>query len=465
MSLSFLKAQSLCLALSFALAADAPAALTPEQQAEAQALIAQFTAAEFAVRQQAVEKLIAMGPDVVPLVRKALDETKDAEAKLRGEMVLRGIAERFGVRIDEVARRWKMNAGPSRVTLHVKDRPLAEVLRLLAEQTGNRPPGVSEDDGRRALSLDLDGATWWEAIDRIAASCELRLERAPAVDEPRLRLIPRVGPDVGTCSGPVTLRVRPLTCTTRTTFFFGANDKDPRAGTVTLHGCRLLTSWETRLPVVGWEIELTRVTLGSGAAFTPKRARAAAAAGVTISPWTHRQDLLRGVQELELDDVPAGTATLAALEGVVRLTLGADAEERRMEDILADRGQSAAGDGVSLTRAGAAREGGTLTVTLGVRFVEERAHARAIFMRDSTLGLFLATEKGGRRRPDGLDWKCTPKPGARAGRNEVDPRSGTLTLTFADAPEDAVRPAIIYVYPGDVEVQEFRFAMKDAPTQ
>ena len=68
-----------------------PAELAPEQAKEAQGLIAQFTAAEFAVRQQAVEKLIALGPDVVPLVRKTLAETKDAEVKLRCEMVLKAL--------------------------------------------------------------------------------------------------------------------------------------------------------------------------------------------------------------------------------------------------------------------------------------------------------------------------------------------------------------------------------------
>ena len=35
---------------------------TPEQTKEAQALIAQFTSPEFAVRQKAVEELIKMGP-------------------------------------------------------------------------------------------------------------------------------------------------------------------------------------------------------------------------------------------------------------------------------------------------------------------------------------------------------------------------------------------------------------------
>ena len=45
----------------------------------AEALIKQFSAREFAARQQAVRKLVEMGPEVLPLIREALAETKDAE--------------------------------------------------------------------------------------------------------------------------------------------------------------------------------------------------------------------------------------------------------------------------------------------------------------------------------------------------------------------------------------------------
>lgn len=69
-------------------------ALTPEQAKEAQALIGQFGNAEFRVREQAVEKLIAMGLDVLPMVKKTMEETQDNEVKLRCEMVIKGVKER-----------------------------------------------------------------------------------------------------------------------------------------------------------------------------------------------------------------------------------------------------------------------------------------------------------------------------------------------------------------------------------
>ena len=98
------KASAALVALALA-ASTASAALTPAQQEEAQALIAQFAAPEFEIRQQAVQKLIAMGPDVLPLVRTELARTlvlrseallrrvaNDAEVKLRCEMVVKGVS-------------------------------------------------------------------------------------------------------------------------------------------------------------------------------------------------------------------------------------------------------------------------------------------------------------------------------------------------------------------------------------
>jgi len=76
------------------------AALTPEQEKTARALITQFADRRFAVRQQAVDKLVAMGPDVIPVVQKTLADTTDAEVKLRCEMTLKKIMDKYGVILD-----------------------------------------------------------------------------------------------------------------------------------------------------------------------------------------------------------------------------------------------------------------------------------------------------------------------------------------------------------------------------
>ena len=70
------------------------AELTPDQKLAAEVLIKQFTARQFAVRQQAVDRLVALGPDVLPMVKKALAETNDNDVKLRCRMVLKSLGAR-----------------------------------------------------------------------------------------------------------------------------------------------------------------------------------------------------------------------------------------------------------------------------------------------------------------------------------------------------------------------------------
>ncbi|HUV38967.1 MAG TPA: HEAT repeat domain-containing protein, partial [Planctomycetota bacterium] len=84
-----------CVSLSAVMvpASSARAALSAEREKEARALVAQFTDRRFEVRQQAVERLARMGPDVLPLVRRTLDETDDNEVRLRCRMVIDRLTE------------------------------------------------------------------------------------------------------------------------------------------------------------------------------------------------------------------------------------------------------------------------------------------------------------------------------------------------------------------------------------
>lgn len=105
----------------------ARADLTREQTKEAEALIKQFSAREFAVRQNAVEELVKMGPGVLPLVRKALAETKDAEVKLRCEIVIK--------RISEAQRKKSWNAAVARFEAMPNGvRQVRELLQMLGAQ-------------------------------------------------------------------------------------------------------------------------------------------------------------------------------------------------------------------------------------------------------------------------------------------------------------------------------------------
>ena len=69
----------------------AHAELTAEQVKEAEALIVQLSQQDPAVRREAVIGLMEMGPEVLPLVTKALAETEDAETKQWCELVIKAI--------------------------------------------------------------------------------------------------------------------------------------------------------------------------------------------------------------------------------------------------------------------------------------------------------------------------------------------------------------------------------------
>jgi len=99
------------------LSATADARLTREETQEAEALIGQFSAPEPAVRRQAVEKLAALGPDVVPLVGKVLATTTDNEVKLRCELALKALAGKHGadaVVVQALRHTWVRMMGASR---------------------------------------------------------------------------------------------------------------------------------------------------------------------------------------------------------------------------------------------------------------------------------------------------------------------------------------------------------------
>ena len=114
------------------------AELTPNQTKQAQALIKQFTHAEFAVRQKAVEQLIQMGPAVLPLIRKTLAETDDEEVKLRCQMVIKGITEK-------PKRPWKF------VENHITD------LGPPDDRAGHKPPAYAANGEAIAYAVKRNG--------------------------------------------------------------------------------------------------------------------------------------------------------------------------------------------------------------------------------------------------------------------------------------------------------------------
>ena len=77
--------------MSCVMASRAFCELSPEEKAQIDALIQRMGDRDFAVREEATKKLIEMGPDVLPIVRKTFQTTDDPEIKLRCGRVLRDV--------------------------------------------------------------------------------------------------------------------------------------------------------------------------------------------------------------------------------------------------------------------------------------------------------------------------------------------------------------------------------------
>ncbi len=162
----------MALAAALCVSASVCAALAPGQKMAVEALIKQFAAPEFETRQKAVDRLVEMGPDVVPVVKEALAETTDAEVKTRCEMVIRGIAlkQPFG-----------------------KERLEAEaILRRFADPDET----VREEAVQRLLLmktpiLPLVRKTLAETTNaEVKACCERVIRELSAVPSPTGRLVP-----------------------------------------------------------------------------------------------------------------------------------------------------------------------------------------------------------------------------------------------------------------------------------
>ena len=187
----------------------AQAELSPERRQAAEGLLRQFSAVEFETRQKAVDALVAMGPDVVPLVKKALAETADNEVKLRCEMTLKGLREKFGAAaVDgEKATTPATNYDASKVTLDVKDAPLAEVLQSLADQSGNAPLKAAKFADRK-VTLSVKDVPYWQAFDTTCESAGVVYQSAPWRGATPMLVDAKVkAPGVSGYAGPVVLWV------------------------------------------------------------------------------------------------------------------------------------------------------------------------------------------------------------------------------------------------------------------
>jgi hypothetical protein len=137
-----------------------------EHSADIEGWIAQLTSDDWQQRQQAMEKLVALGDDAVPRLTKLADTADDGEVRTRAAAAIRQIEDN---RI----------AGTSLITMKVDDVPLAQALAEIARQARapilTEPANLLAQKNLKPVSLNLDHRPFWEVMQTLCAQAELEV--------------------------------------------------------------------------------------------------------------------------------------------------------------------------------------------------------------------------------------------------------------------------------------------------
>jgi hypothetical protein len=133
----------------------APAPTTASTSPDLQPLIRMLSSDQFKDRQEAREKLTAIGDDAADALTRVLKTTTDPEVRTSIESVLAGIAD-------------SRKSGPTRLTLHMANVNPQQVLDAIAKQAGADirvwPDGLWRRQAAAGISIDADRALFWDVM-------------------------------------------------------------------------------------------------------------------------------------------------------------------------------------------------------------------------------------------------------------------------------------------------------------
>jgi|GEM_PF-949840 len=146
----------------------------PSSTSDGKTWVAQLGAGDFQAREKAADRLRAMGPEVLPLLRSAM-KNPDAEIRKRAADLVGELEKR----------EWTRKAlAPQMVTLKLTQATASEALAEFSKVSGMRIDFADPRDratGKR-LDLSLEKVSAWEALRLIKVGFDLR-ERAEADPE------------------------------------------------------------------------------------------------------------------------------------------------------------------------------------------------------------------------------------------------------------------------------------------
>jgi hypothetical protein len=439
---SLIVAAALCIVIGAG--SSAFAELTAEQTKQADALIAQFGAAEFGARQKAVDALIAIRPDVVPLVKKALVETTDNEVKLRCEIVLKTL-----VKLNKM-----FGYGPSKITLDVKDAPLADVVQRLADQSGNRCIDIPDNLKGKTVMLSVKDLDYWQAVEILCDKIKVSVGTGWAVADDKFHLSEAdKNLALSAFSGPIVVKVDFITKTAPfsghavvqmncmgTPCRYAGKARGENEGGVDM---ALRYYLEDRLAPLTSDIAVRKVTTPDGVNVMPPGDGAWPwGGGLSSDPW--------GAIWVGLPEIPRTIDRFAEVSGVVRLEFGSGVREAVLDDVVKSTGKDMKLDDWTVKVVKADPHDGWLSVYLDASCKGEPVNLPA-WTNARGYGWWLRDGEGGKttRGDDAFQLEQLPKKGQSAVHFHSNFQEGAWSL--------------VLVLPKVHETKEYPFTIKDVP--
>ena len=342
--------------------------LTAGEKMAVEALIKQFNDRSFAARQQAVDRLIAIGPKVVPVIEKTLAETTDNEEKLRCQMVLKGLADKYGARVAGITTTTvtpgKFGTEASKVTLKLTNAELDEVLQALAEQSGNKLVQQPDDWEDKTITLNVTDMPYWQALDEVCKQTGLLY----TVGRNGGMTLVAAGEsmDVGAYAGPFVVKV---TSATRQKFFRRLNTRRSAVEGLTY---TLNAYCEDRLTTLGTTVTVTKAVDPNGQALEipaadpdDPMARMRMGGGGMFMRGMFGRARGGNTARVSLPEAPKGLAKIGRIEGTVTIDVGTGKKQLKIEDALGE-GEHSVEDGdrvLKITRANRMRNTTIISLT------------------------------------------------------------------------------------------------------
>ena len=345
------------------------------------------------------------------------------------------------------------NFDVSKITLKVKDAALGEVLKSLAQQSGNRPMGLPEKWEDKPITLELGGVTYWDAVDAICARTKLTYK---ATRKSRaLQLAPKGDSEnVSVHAGPVvvTVNIDEMKKTNAATAIRGVRRRQ----------CGFICVWEDRLPMLETELIFSKVLAPDGTELKvralPERIRQLVQ-GDSVGP--------RALTYVHLLNPPQDMAHAREIQGIVRVSFGLGKDVITIDDALGGERSTTVGTSTLTVKVTSQRHG-VLQLNLSETEKGKRVNPTT-YPASSSYGVRLVDPKGG-RHVGVPQWTGSMRREGQVIGPDGKPEGGILvrgvghtTVRFFELPHIRGKWKLEHAVPERIVVREYPFTFRNVP--